>query len=525
MSFIDGIFFLFVGFFVLFYFLLPMRCRWLILLLASLAFTATWGIEKIPFVLGGVLVAWWAARAMEREYLSMDQILKEPSQMDRMEKRALQAAVKKKCRHILWIAVALLLGFLVYTKAARYIIGIPMIASQLGSKSFSVIVPLGISYYTLSLVGYLADVYWRKDQAEPNFFKLLLFAVYFPKIVQGPISSHKKLAPQLEKGHPFDYNRFCHGLQLMVWGYFKKLVIADRLNLFVTEVFGSYEKYEGSVLLVAAIFGAFQLYCDFSGCMDIAGGLSQVLGIELEKNFDHPFFSRTAAEFWRRWHITLGTWFKDYVYMPLVISQPVMKLSVRIRKRFGKRAGKLTAQVIPLAVVWLLTGLWHGTGANYIVWGIFWGTIIILSTALEPEWKRLPVLLHLDTKSKGYTLFQQWRTFALFVITRIIVLPGNLAVSGEIFQKMITGFGLWALVDGSLYQAGLNRPNFILAVLCIVLLGWVGKSQQQGSIRERISRMPLPVRWTIYYAAFFSVVIFGIYGAGYDASTFVYMQY
>lgn len=507
------------------YFLLPLRRRWLILLLASILFVATWGLEKLPFVFGSVLVAWAAARAMEKEYAALDQTLRSAPQMEKSEKRSLQAAAKKRCKYILWFASALILGILIYTKVAKFIIGIPMIASQLGSKAFSVIVPLGISYYTLSLVGYLADVYWRKDQAEPNFFKLLLFAVYFPKIVQGPISSHKKLAPQLEEGHTFDYDRFCYGLQLMVWGYFKKLVIADRLNLFVTEVFGSYEKYEGSVLLVAAIFGAFQLYCDFSGCMDIAGGLSQVLGIELEKNFDHPFFSRTAAEFWRRWHITLGTWFKDYVYMPLVISQPVMRLSVRIRKRFGKRAGKLTAQVIPLAVVWLLTGLWHGTGANYIVWGIFWGTIIILSTALEPEWKRLPALLHLDTKSKGYALFQQWRTFALFVITRIIVLPGNLAVSGEIFQKMITGFGLWALVDGSLYQAGLDRPNFILAVLCIVLLGWVGKSQQQGSIREKISRMPLPVRWTIYYAAFFSVVIFGIYGAGYDASTFVYMQY
>ena len=388
------------------------------------------------------------------------------------------------------------------------------------------IIPIGISYYCLSLIGYLADVYWKKECAERNYFKLLLFTLYFPKILEGPISKHRVLGPQLTEGHRFDYKRVCFGLQRMLWGAFKKLVIADYLSVFVSKVFGDYQSYAGSQLLVAAIFGAIQLYCDFSGCMDIALGVSECFGITLEENFKQPFASRSAAEFWRRWHITLGAWFKDYVFMPLAVSPRLMKVTGFFRRKVGKRAGKIFSSVIPLAAVWLLTGLWHGTGANYLVWGAYWGLLIILSTVLEPEIRKLTAWLKIDTSSGGFRFFQKSRTFILFVISRIITIPQSLDAVWYTIRSIFTNFAPWKLVDGSLLDMGLSSSRFVVLALALALVGYIGNRREKGiQIREWIAARPLPVRWLIYYGAIFAVLIFGAYGPGYIASDFVYMQF
>lgn len=209
---------------------------------------------------------------------------------------------KQKKKFLLFAVVAILLLMLLYVKLGK-----------LFFEAKSIIVPLGISYYTFSVIGYLADVYWGKEKAEKNFLKFLLFILYFPKILEGPIENYRPLADRLFEGHKFDYKQFCFGLQIMVYGAFKKLVVADRLVILTDEIFGteSYVNYGGAMVLVGAVFRALQMYADFSGCMDMALGMSQALGIELRKNFNHPFFSKSAAEFWRRWHITLGVWFKD----------------------------------------------------------------------------------------------------------------------------------------------------------------------------------------------------------------------
>lgn len=525
MNFLSLSFFPFLFLIFLLYFLFPIKYRWYVLLTGSLVFYLTWGWWAMPFVLTSLLATWLTGRAIEKEYNHLDQYLKQ-EKPDQKAKRALQQEAKRRCKHILWIGIAVVAALLLYTKIGKFMQSrLDCFVSEGNKTIFSVIVPLGISYYTLSLLSYMADVYWRKERAEPDFFKLALFALYFPKILQGPISRYRTLGQQLTCEHAFEYKRFCYGLQLMLWGYFKKLVIADRLNLFVTEAFENYSSYSGSVLLVAAVFSAFQLYCDFSGCMDIAGGISQVLGIELEKNFDHPFFSTSAAEFWRRWHITLGAWFKDYIYMPLVISPWLTKIAGIVRRKFGKRTGKSVLAVVPLAVVWLLTGLWHGTGANYMVWGIYWGSIIIFSNIFAPELKQLPVYLHINTNTKAYRTFQQLRTFALFVITRIITVPKSLEASNAIFKKIFTELDIWELFDGTLYNVALSRSEFILSILTLVLLWQISRWQQQGSVRERISDNQIVVRWCIYYAAFFAVLILGVYGANYNASAFVYMNY
>ena len=303
------------------------------------------------------------------------------------------------------------------------------------------------------------------------------------------------------------------------------MVIADRLVIFVNTVFDNIAGETGAHLLVASVFGAMQLYCDFSGCMDIACGFSECLGLKLAENFDHPFFSQNAAEFWRRWHITLGTWFKDYVYMPLAISPRLLNVSKNLRDRFGARAGRSFMTVVPLLATWLLTGLWHGTGWNYIVWGLYWGLLIICSTVFAPELQKLTKLLRINTETGSWRVFRMVRTFCFFLVSRIITIPGDLARSALTFKKIFTEFHLEGFFDGSLYTIGLDRPNFLLGLMCLMILWAVSMMQRSGSIRERIAQYNLIFRWAIYYIAIFSVVVFGIYGPGYNAASFVYMQF
>lgn len=256
----------------------PLLARKNVLLTMSIAFYATWGIPPFALVTVAAVTAYVGAKVIEKSK---------------------SKTIKKL---VLFASVTILVLMLLYVKLGK-----------LFFESKSIIVPLGISYYTFSVIGYLADVYWGKEKAEKNFLKFLLFILYFPKILEGPIEKYRPLADRLFEGHKFDYKQFCFGLQLMVYGAFKKLVVADRLVILTNEIFGkeSYVNYGGAIVIAGAIFPALQMYADFSGCMDMALGMSQALGIELRKNFNHPFFSKSAAEFWMRWHITLGVWFKD----------------------------------------------------------------------------------------------------------------------------------------------------------------------------------------------------------------------
>ncbi len=493
MNFITFNFYIFLILTIAFYFITPPKHRWLILLLSSLTFYAISSVETMLIMVGSALLAYASTLSMEKK------------------------ADKKKSRFLLSVAIIVLLGMLAVVKVARFVPD---------EWIFDMWMPLGISYYTFSIIAYLADVYWKKQKAETSFLRFLLFVCYFPKILQGPIVRYKNLGPQLLEEHVFDYERVCFGLQLFFWGLFKKLVIADRLAIFVNEVYQNYDKYSGAFLLLATFLGAIQLYCDFSGCMDMASGMSSVFGIELEKNFNRPFFSQSAAEFWRRWHITLGTWFKDYVYMPLVISPKLIKFAQIFRKRFGARAGKNMMAIIPLAVVWLLTGIWHGTGMSYVAWGVYWGTIIILTTVFAPEITKLTKKLNIDTKSMSWEVFRMIRTFLIFCGGRLLTMPNDLRASVHILKRMVFDFNIGTLFDHSILDLELNIYNWILVILAILLVWYVECQEEKGIVmRKKIARYNIVFRWTLYYALIFSIVIFGIYGPGYDASSFVYMNF
>ena len=522
MSYISFSFFIFLVCLLLAYRLTPDRHKWIVLLVFSLIFYVANGQMELLFILGTSLVVYIASRQIEKLWDTCDEEL--GSAVSPAEKKCIRQKYSLRSKHVLLVALAVCVGYLCWCKyGAKALKVVDRLANA--DWTIRVMIPLGVSYYTFSSVGYLADLHWRKIKPEHSYPKLLLGMIYFPHIVEGPIARYSKFLPQLDKLTFPDYNRLCMGLQLMLWGMFKKLVIADRLNIFVNHVFGDIDGNWGFVFVIAFILAAFQAYTDFSGCMDIVTGVSDILGIQLEQNFNHPFFSKSVAEFWRRWHITLGTWFKDYIYMPLVISPHLIRISQKVRKRCGVRAGKAVMTAVPLAAVWLLTGLWHGTGWNYIVWGVYWGGMIILSNVFAPEMKKLTTFLRINTETGSWKLFQMVRTFGLFMVSRVLTAPGELRKSGEIFRRILLEFHPEGFFDGSLYTLGLDRPNFILAVVCILVLWCVAMLQERGSVRERIAGSNIVFRWMIYYIAIFAVLIFGIYGPGYDAASFIYMNF
>ncbi|MDO5539804.1 MAG: MBOAT family O-acyltransferase [Eubacteriales bacterium] len=526
MTFLSGSFFVFILAVVLLYYIMPLKGRWVVLLLASILFYLSWGWKAFAVVLFSSLLVYLSARWMEKIYARQSEKIKN-SDMNAAEKKKCKQQAKKKCHRILIFTGFVLVIVLAYSKIGQNILdGISRLTGEELPVWMQVLVPLGISYYTFSMLSYLADVYWKKDKAEHNFLKFLLFVLFFPKILQGPISRHRDLADQLNEGHAFDYTNFCFGIQLALWGYFKKLVIADRLSIFVDSVFlNCYDQESSLIFVIAAMFASVELYCDFSGCMDMARGISQMLGIELEQNFEHPFFSRSAGEFWRRWHATLGEFFKNYVYMPVAISPALLKLSRKIKKTFGSRASKSLMVIVPLVCVWTLSGLWHGTGYNYIIWGIYWAVLTIVPSVFAPEINKMTSLLKINTEARSWHIFQMVRTFLLFSFGRLLTVPGHIRTSLDILKQIAAKFDVWILFDESLYNYGLNRKNFWVAMAGIFVLWCVSMLQERGSVREMIARNNAVVRWTIYYLAFFAVIIFGVWGAGYSNTGFTYMNY
>lgn len=496
MNFASIYFVLFVAATVLMYFLCPGKCRWYVLLISSCFFyIVAAGKRAFAVAILTVGITYIAAVWIER------------SKED-----------KKRRKLFLSAAVIVLTGILAVTKLKKFFM-----------QDISwVIVPLGISYYTFSMIGYLVDVFSRKQAAERNPFKLTLYTLYFPKIMQGPISKFKDLGPRLIESHSLTYQNFCFGLQRILWGYFKKLVIVERATLLTGSIFdGNISDYSGggAVLLIATFIATIRMYCDFSGYMDIVIGISQIMGIELDENFRQPLFSKSAAEFWRRWHITLGAWFKDYIYMALVINPTVIRIGKWVRDHVGKRAGKAVLTVIPLAVVWFLTGLWHGTGVDYILWGCYWGTLIIVSNVFSPEIKKLARFLHIKTDAPDWKLFQMVRTFGIFTGGLLISTYVGVRQLRQYAWYLLKDFGIGRLSFEALASYGLNWTNFVILAAAVMILWIVEVQQLKGSVRAKIADMNGICRWVLYAALFLSVVYFGLYGPGYSTSTFGYVHF
>ena len=383
------------------------------------------------------------------------------------------------------------------------------------------------------VVGYILDIYWKRYRAETNYLKLALFTMYFPHIVQGPIGRYNKLAPQFLEDHPFDYDRVTKGFQLILWGYFEKMVISDRLQTFTNGALAKWDQITGFPLILAISLFSIQMYLDWMGCMDIAHGISEIFGIDLDKNFWHPFFSKNMPEFWRRWHISLGAWFKDYLLYPVSMSALCKKINKFTRKKWGNQVSRSISVVIPASCVWIVTGVWHGAASCFVLWGIYHGILIVSSGLFEIPIQKLCKFLHMDTECFSFNLFRMARTFMLSTIGRIFfAVSAGFTTFFEFLKRMFNfrQFGLHTLLDESLYSYGLDQHNFTLAMLLVALVWGVSMLQEKFNkdgmtIRDVIAKQNILFRWLLYLALIAGILVFGMYGSGYNAGAFFYGKF
>lgn len=384
----------------------------------------------------------------------------------------------------------------------------PLCETRLHFPAMNLLMPMGISFYTLQVIAYCVDVYRGKTDVQENFFKYLLFVSFFPQILQGPIPRYEQLKDQLYEGHAFDYRTVKFGLQLILWGLFLKMVIADRAAIFVNAVFPEYHLYEGTVLAVAAVLYSIQLYTDFLGCVCIAMGAAECFGIKLQTNFERPYLAVSIKDFWRRWHISLSSWLRDYVYIPLG----------------GNRKGKLR-KYFNLLITFLVSGIWHGAGLQYIFWGLMHGGYQIAGEILVPLRKKIRKILKIEEDSVISLLWQRLCTFTLVTAAWVIFRAESLRWGLSILKRIVTDITPWVFFDGTLYKFGIEARNFLALLLCIALLAVVEHFQEKGSIREMLEHQHIIVRWGIYLGAIALVLVLGVYGPGYSATQFLYGQF
>lgn len=523
----------FIAFFILtisIYFCIPKKFRWIWLLVCSAYFYISASIKYSLFLIFSILTVYSGALYIDSKNRSQEKYIKDNREkLSSDEKKAYKKSVERQKKLMLIIILIINLGILAFLK--YYNFGITNLSNIIGKIGINftptilkLFLPLGISFYTFQLIGYIIDVFRGVAQAEKNIFKFALFASFFLQIMQGPINRYDTLAPQLYTGHEFDYKRVTFGMQRMVWGFFKKLVIADRLAILVDTVWADYPSYAGIQISIAVVMYAFQIYADFSGYMDISLGAGQALGINLEENFNCPYLSESVPDFWRRWHMTLGSFFKDYLFYPILRSGWCMNLGNYSKKLLGKNAAKQITTFIALIIVWFSTGLWHGASWHYIIWGVYYGNLIILSMLFKPVFDFIIGKFKMNRDRFSYKLLQILKTFIIVCFGYILFRSGSMSQAFGIMKASITNFLPTTAL--SFPSMGLDKPDMIVAIISLLVLFIVDICKYNSiKLREKIAEQGLWFRWTIYIGAVMSIVIFGIYGPGYNAASFIYFQF
>lgn len=520
----------FVALLFLVYYIIPKKYQWPLLLVASYIFYFIAGAEYLIYILVTTLTTYFAARKIGQNIEKQSVYLKEhKEEMSKEEKRV----YKDGCKSIRlrWLVACLLLniGILAVVKYANFFIsnvnGVLNVFGQTKQLSFlTLALPMGISFYTFQTMGYLIDVYRGTVPAEKNPFKFALFVSFFPQLIQGPISRFGDLAKSLYEEHSFDSKTVCYGLQRILWGYFKKMVIADRILVGVNTIIGDTVTYRGAYVFVGMLFYTLELYADFTGGIDITIGIAQTMGITVQENFNRPYFSKSLKEYWRRWHISMCNWFRDYIFYPVTSGKPMQKFSKFSRKHLGEVIGRRLPVYISSFVVWFATGIWHGASWNFIVWGLGNWAVLMISEEFEPLYARFHKRFNVDGKLI-YKMFQVARTFLLVCFLNIFDCYPTLAVTFKAFASMFTVMNWNILWDGSLMALGLTALDYvILAVGALILLA-VSLWQRGGSVRDKIAKKPYPVRFLLWYGLFLIILLMGAYGIGYDSSQFIYNRF
>ncbi len=478
----------------LIYFIIPKKARYIWLLLASYFFYMCWNAKYALLLLTSTVVTWLCARLV---YAAKKPVLK---------------------KLILAVCLCVNLGILFFFKYFDFFLAncnriLSALHMEIPEKGFDVLLPVGISFYTFQALGYTIDVYRGKVVPEKNILRYALFVSFFPQLVAGPIERSGSLLGQmrdLEKKKLWNYENVTGGLTLMVWGLFIKMVIADRVAILVNHVFGSYYLYGTVVLAAGAVGFAIQIYCDFMGYSIIAVGAARVMGFRLMENFETPYFSRSVSEFWKRWHISLSTWFRDYVYIPLG----------------GNRRSRLR-KYVNVMVTMGVSGLWHGASWTYVIWGLLHGVYQVAGDITGGLRTRVYDALHTKKESFSFRLAQTVSTFLLADIAWIFFRAPSVSHALRFCRRLVTKWDPWDLFNGKIYTLGLDRREFhILGVsLVILFLADLLRYRKKQEITAFLQEQCIWFRWGAIIALITATLVFGIYGVEFESSQFIYFQF
>lgn len=452
-------------------------------------------------------------------------------ELPKEEKKAVKQEFIKKQRAVVFLGVLIHIGLLLVLKYSGFFLGNinTLLAAfncpfEMYVPSFAM--PIGISFFSLQALSYIVDVYHGLVKPDKNFARLLLFLSFFPQIVEGPICRYGQTASQLWEVGSIKYRNLTFGLQRILYGMMKKLVIADRLDPLVKKVFDEPNSFDGGVIILAAVCYTVQLYMDFSGSMDAVLGTAEIFGIRLPENFERPFFSRSVSEFWKRWHITLGAWFKDYIFFPVTSAKRMKNLTSSARKKLGNHFGPLVAGGIALFCVWICNGLWHGAGWNFIFFGMYHFVLILSGNIITPASKKVLQKLHINASGLGYRVFQIIRTTILVIIGELFFRANGVGSGMELFGRIFTDLSFRSFDEFLLPRLGVDIFDLSICGVTLLIVFAVSIINEKGvCIRETLAKRNIVFRWCVLYMLILFIVVFGAYSFGYIPVDPMYAQF
>ncbi len=496
MNFISYGFLLFFPVVVLLYFVLPKKIRWIWLLVSSYFFYMCWNAKYALLLLASTFITWVSGLLISKADANSDE-----NKAKRLKKWAVAGSF------------VLNLGILFFFKYFSFAVdNINILLGALGkdalSPSFDLLLPVGISFYTFQALSYTADVYRREVEPEKNFFRYALYVSFFPQLVAGPIERSSNLLPQMRQVHTWDSARVKSGLLTMALGFFEKMVIADRAAIFVNAVFAGRLDLRPGILELMAIFAfGIQIYCDFAGYSHIAIGAARVLGFKLMENFDRPYFAVSVRDFWRRWHISLSTWFKDYLYIPLG----------------GNRKGKLR-KYLNTMITFILSGLWHGANWSFVIWGGLHGLYQVIGDILKPVKNFVLKITKANPDSFGLKFIKGVFVYLLVNFTWLFFRAQSIKQTWQIITCIFTNFQPWTLFDKSI-QDFISPTELGILFISIAILVIISVLKGKTDIIGKIEKQPLIFRWAFYICVILVIFIFGVYGPEFNAGEFIYFRF
>lgn len=503
---------------ILVYAIFPRSKRRYVLLAESLCFFWLISGKLVAYLILTAFSMHWFGMWIDRIYRRRDEIA---ASLERSERRAVKKQYTKKARCVLAFAAVLHIGTLLLLKYSAFAVGnLNSLFELFGAEQRIAVpnyaLPIGLSFFTLQAVSYIVDVYREKVNADENLCRLALWISFFPQIIEGPICRYSQTADRLWQCEGIKFDNMTLGIQRILFGMLKKIVVADRLNSFVSNVFTDYKDYGGGIIALAAVCYTIQLYMDFSGSMDAVAGTAQIFGIEMPENFKRPFFSKTITEFWKRWHISLGEWFRDYLFYPVTMSKPMQSLTKSARKKLGNHFGPLIAGSIALFCVWFCNGLWHGAAWNYIFFGLYHFALILTGRLLAPLINAVNGRLHIDPQKRPYRIMQIIRSDILIVIGELFFRADGVRAGLYMFKKAVTDFSFSDFSPELFGQLGIDYSDFLIVGVTVAIVFAVGLINEKGiCIRKELKSKNVALRWSVIYAMIMFIVIFGAYGVGY----------